>query len=152
MTNDRPTVTTRAASHAGHAGVAQAESRFLFTFGHRAWAMIRVSRYIEIARARKFPPRRNIVNALSTHEIDSRLKKLSGWKLDAGKLARTYEFPDFRASLAFVNAVGNRAEEAGHHPDIDIRYNKVHLALVSHDAGGITAKDFELAEKINGLK
>ena len=92
------------------------------------------------------------MNALSTNEIDSRLKKLSGWKLNAGKLARTYEFRDFRGSLAFVNAVGGLAEAAGHHPDIDIRYNKVHLELVSHDAGGITAKDFDLAEKINGLK
>lgn len=92
------------------------------------------------------------MNALSTNEIDSRLRKLADWKLDKGELVRTFEFADFRASLAFVNAVGALAEEAGHHPDIDIRYNKVHLELVSHDAGGITAKDFDLAEKINGLK
>lgn len=92
------------------------------------------------------------MNALSTNEIDSRLRSLAGWKLNAGKLTRNFEFSDFRASLAFVNAVGDLAEEAGHHPDIDIRYNKVHLELVSHDAGGITARDFNLAEKINGLK
>lgn len=92
------------------------------------------------------------MNALSTHEIDSRLRKLPDWKLDEGKLVRTFEFADFRESLAFVNAVGDMAEEAGHHPDIDIRYNKVHLELVSHDAGGITARDFDLAEEINGLK
>lgn len=92
------------------------------------------------------------MNALSTNEIDSRLRKLADWKLDEGKLVRTFEFADFRESLAFVNAVGDLAEEAGHHPDVDIRYNKVHLELVSHDAGGITAKDFDLAEKINGLK
>lgn len=92
------------------------------------------------------------MNALSTNEIDSRLRRLADWKLDKGELVRTFEFADFRASLAFVNAVGGLAEEAGHHPDIDIRYNKVHLELVSHDAGGITAKDFDLAEKINGLK
>lgn len=92
------------------------------------------------------------MNALSTNEIDSRLRKLAGWKLDAGKLTRTYEFHDFRASLAFVNAVGDLAEGAGHHPDIDIRYNKVRLELVSHDAGGITDRDFDLAEKINRLK
>lgn len=92
------------------------------------------------------------MNALSTNEIDSRLRKLAGWKLDEGKLVRTFEFAGFRGSLAFVNAVGDLAEEAGHHPDIDIRYNKVRLELVSHDAGGITARDFDLAEKINGLE
>lgn len=89
---------------------------------------------------------------LSTNEIDARLRRLSGWKLDAGKIVRTFEFPDFRASLSFVNAVGDLAEEAAHHPDIDIRYNKVHLELVSHDAGGITARDFDLAESINRLQ
>lgn len=93
-----------------------------------------------------------MTTTLSSNEIDARLRKLSGWKLDAGKLARTFEFPDFRAALIFVNAVGDLAEEAGHHPDIDIRYNKVHLELVSHDAGGITARDFNLAESINRLQ
>lgn len=93
-----------------------------------------------------------MVNALPTNEIESRLRTLAGWKLDAGKLTRTFEFPDFRASLAFVNSAGDLAEAAGHHPDIDIRYNKVRLELVSHDAGGITARDFDLAEKINRLK
>ena len=58
---------------------------------------------------------------------------------------RIFIFKDFRASLAFVNQVGELAEKAGHHPDIDLRYNKVRLALVTHDAGGITAKDFDLA-------
>lgn len=89
------------------------------------------------------------MTALSAHEIDSRLKNLSGWQAEAGELVRTFQFPDFRASLRFVNAVGELAEKAGHHPDIDIRYNKVRLALVTHDAGGITAKDFELAEAVN---
>ena len=51
----------------------------------------------------------------------------------------------FPAAIAFVNQVANLAEEAGHHPDIDIRYNRVRLALVSHDAGGLTTKDFAVA-------
>ena len=89
------------------------------------------------------------MTALSAHEIHTRLKNLSGWQTEAGELVRTFQFPDFRASLRFVNAVGELAEKAGHHPDIDIRYNKVRLALVTHDAGGITAKDFELAEAVN---
>ena len=89
------------------------------------------------------------MTALSAHEIDTRLKNLSGWQREAGELVRTFQFPDFRASLRFVNAVGELAEKAGHHPDIDVRYNKVRLALVTHDAGGITAKDFDLAEAIS---
>ena len=82
---------------------------------------------------------------LSDSEIKSRLVTVPDWQIDSGELVRTYLFKDFRASLAFVNKVGDAAENAGHHPDIDIRYNKVRLALVTHDAGGITAKDFDLA-------
>lgn len=82
---------------------------------------------------------------LSDKEIHSRLIAVPDWQVESGELVRTYLFKDFRASLAFVNKVGEVAENAGHHPDIDIRYNKVRLALVTHDAGGITAKDFDLA-------
>ena len=60
-----------------------------------------------------------------------------------------YRFADFRAALAFVNRVGELAERAGHHPDIDIRYNTVTLTLCTHDAGGLTTKDFELARAID---
>jgi 4a-hydroxytetrahydrobiopterin dehydratase len=83
---------------------------------------------------------------LTDAEISSRLKSLPDWKVESGELTRTFTFKDFVGSLAFVNKVGGLAEEAGHHPDIDIRYNRVRLALVTHDAGGITAKDFEMAE------
>ena len=58
-------------------------------------------------------------------------------------------FRDFREALAFVNRVGGLAEAAGHHPDIDIRYNTVTLALTTHDAGGLSAKDFDLARAID---
>lgn len=88
---------------------------------------------------------------LSSSEVDSRLRSLSGWELEKGEISRTFTFPDFLGSLAFVNRVGELAEAAGHHPDIDIRYNKVKLTLVTHDAGGLTARDFSLAEKINAL-
>ena len=83
--------------------------------------------------------------ALSEKEIHSHLVSVPDWQIESGELVRTFLFKDFRASLAFVNRVGDLAENAGHHPDIDIRYNKVRLALVTHDAGGITQKDFELA-------
>lgn len=93
----------------------------------------------------------SMTSKLSTTEIDSRLRSLDGWELERGEIVRTFSFTDFRGSLEFVNRVGELAEAAGHHPDIDIRYNKVRLALVTHDAGGLTEKDFALAAKINGL-
>jgi 4a-hydroxytetrahydrobiopterin dehydratase len=83
--------------------------------------------------------------SLSDHEIKSKLVTVPDWQVESGELVRIFLFKDFKAALAFVNKVGDAAEKAGHHPDIDIRYNKVRLALVTHDAGGITDKDFELA-------
>jgi 4a-hydroxytetrahydrobiopterin dehydratase len=89
--------------------------------------------------------------ALSTEDAHRLLATLPEWKIDSGELVRTFQFKDFRASLAFVNQVGELADAAGHHPDIDIRYNRVRLALVTHDAGGLTAKDFELAAAADKL-
>jgi 4a-hydroxytetrahydrobiopterin dehydratase len=91
------------------------------------------------------------MSALSQAEIDKRLGTLPGWKVESGELTRTFQFKDFRAAMAFVNKLADAAEAAGHHPDIDIRYNKVRLALVTHDAGGITAKDFDLAARAAAL-
>jgi 4a-hydroxytetrahydrobiopterin dehydratase len=89
--------------------------------------------------------------ALSKQQAESLLTTLPNWQIDAGELVRTFKFEDFRAALRFVKQVGNLAEEAGHHPDIDIRYNKVRLTLVTHDAGGLTNKDFDLASKADKL-
>lgn len=86
---------------------------------------------------------------LTDLEIAESLKHLSKWSQTEGKLLRDWEFPDFAQAMRFVNAVADLAEAAGHHPDIDIRYNKVRLALVSHDAGGITRRDVALAQKIS---
>ena len=88
---------------------------------------------------------------LSLAEAQSRLARLPGWQIEAGELVRTFQFKDFVAALEFVNRVGELAEAAGHHPDIDIRYNRVRLALVTHDAGGLTTKDFDLAAKTQTL-
>ena len=82
---------------------------------------------------------------LSPDAAQTRLAQLPGWQIESAELVRTFQFKDFVAALQFVNLIGKLAEVAGHHPDIDIRYNKVRLALVTHDAGGITPKDFELA-------
>ena len=89
--------------------------------------------------------------ALSDQEIKSRLVSVPDWQIESGELVRTFLFKDFRGSLKFVDEVGEVAEQAGHHPDIDIRYNKVRLALVTHDAGGITEKDFDLAARADKL-
>lgn len=89
--------------------------------------------------------------AYSKEEIERGLSSIPGWQLDGGALTRTFDFSDFREAMSFVNAVAAVAEKAGHHPDIDIRYNKVRLALSSHDAGGITERDFALAAEIGGV-
>ena len=86
---------------------------------------------------------------LGEAEITSRLATVPAWRIESGELVRTITCPDFRAALALVNRVGVLAEAAGHHPDIDIRYNKVRFALVTHDQGGLTAKDFALATEID---
>jgi 4a-hydroxytetrahydrobiopterin dehydratase len=88
---------------------------------------------------------------LSRDDVRERLKLLPNWKEDRDEIVREAEFPDFVVAMDFVNAVAGKAEAAGHHPDIDIRYNKVRLALVSHDAGGLTQRDFDLAEAIEAL-
>jgi 4a-hydroxytetrahydrobiopterin dehydratase len=85
---------------------------------------------------------------LSPEAAQSRLAQLPGWQIESGELVRTFQFKDFVAALQFVNSVGELAEQAGHHPDIDIRYYRVRLALVSHDAGGLTEKDFDLAARV----
>ncbi len=86
---------------------------------------------------------------LADQEIEARLASLPRWKLAAtGAITATWEFRDFVVAMQFVNQVAALAERAQHHPDIDIRWNKVTLSLSTHDAGGITAKDFDLARQI----
>lgn len=89
---------------------------------------------------------------LNDQQVMHELEQLNGWKLAGKAIERDYEFPDFSAALDFVNRVAALAESANHHPDIDIRYNKVKLALTSHDSGGITSRDVKMAKTINGLK
>jgi 4a-hydroxytetrahydrobiopterin dehydratase len=88
--------------------------------------------------------------SLTPEEAKSRLAALPGWQIE-GELVKTFSFANFVEALRFVNRVGEAAEKAGHHPDIDIRYNRVRLALITHDAGGLTEKDFALASQANSL-
>jgi 4a-hydroxytetrahydrobiopterin dehydratase len=85
---------------------------------------------------------------LSEEELRDLLRDLPEWAIESGKLVRFWIFTGFLEAIAFVNRVAQLAEKAGHHPDIDIRYNRVKLALVSHDAGGITARDAAMARQI----
>jgi len=81
--------------------------------------------------------------------IKAALAETPDWKKTGALITRTYEFKDFVAAMKFVNAAAKLAEQAWHHPDIDIRWNKVTLALTTHDEGGLTAKDFALARKFD---
>jgi len=87
------------------------------------------------------------MSALTDQQTASLLETVPEWHIEAGELVRIFQFPDFTAAMRFVNRVAEFAEAAGHHPDIDIRYNRVRLALITHDAGGLTSKDFDLAAK-----
>ena len=86
---------------------------------------------------------------LDPKQLETSLTTLPEWHLEGGELVRTLTFKDFPEAMKFVNQVAALADQAGHHPDIDIRYNKVRLALVTHDAGGITENDMSLAQDID---
>ena len=86
---------------------------------------------------------------LSEARVQTLLKENPEWHLDCGKLVRDWSFPDFLQAMEFVNRVAQLAESSNHHPDIDIRYNKVRLGLISHDAGGITERDAKMAAAIS---
>jgi 4a-hydroxytetrahydrobiopterin dehydratase len=85
-------------------------------------------------------------------KIQAALAGLPDWKRKGQIISRTYEFEDFPAAMKFVNAVAVLAEQVQHHPDIDVRWNKVTLALTTHDAGGLTDKDFALARECDARK
>jgi len=89
---------------------------------------------------------------LTEEMIAEKLPRISGWELRGREIAREFQFADFKAALQFVNLVARLAEAVNHHPDIDIRWNKVLLRLVTHSKGGLTDNDFALAAEINGLK
>jgi 4a-hydroxytetrahydrobiopterin dehydratase len=88
---------------------------------------------------------------LTEKEIEEKLTALRGWRYENGMLVRDYTFDDFQQAFAFVTRMALMAEKKDHHPDIDIRYNKVRVALVSHDAGGVTARDVSMAEAIGKI-
>jgi 4a-hydroxytetrahydrobiopterin dehydratase len=88
---------------------------------------------------------------LTKKEIRSGLTELSEWKLRGIEIRKKFEFIDFARAIGFVNSVALYAERANHHPDIDIRWNKITLSLCTHSEGGLTEKDISLAKKIDVL-
>jgi len=86
---------------------------------------------------------------LNETEIAAALKGVPEWSEVSEAIQRTYQFKDFAEAMRFVSRVADQAEQDQHHPDILIRYNKVTLTLSTHDAGGLTEKDFALAGKID---
>lgn len=91
------------------------------------------------------------MTSLSDIEIQRGLGSLPGWSRKGDTLQKSYHFATFPDGIAFIGKVATIAESMAHHPDIDIRYTKVSFVLSTHDAGGITTKDFDLAKAIEGL-
>jgi 4a-hydroxytetrahydrobiopterin dehydratase len=88
---------------------------------------------------------------LTDSELQTALEKLPGWSANGKAIERNFEFKDFRETMAFANRVAMLAEEANHHPDIEINYNKLKLTLTSHDSGGVTSRDLKMAARINEI-
>lgn len=88
------------------------------------------------------------MSTLDDRAVEAALAELPGWSVEAGAIVKEFTLPSFSSAIHFVNAVAERAEAADHHPDLDIRYTKVRVALVTHSAGGITDKDVEMARRI----
>lgn len=88
---------------------------------------------------------------LSADKIKESLEKLDNWKVEGKFLRKKYKFENFAESLAFVNKVGEIAEERDHHPDITFGWGYAEFEITTHDTGGLTHNDFELAEAIENI-
>jgi 4a-hydroxytetrahydrobiopterin dehydratase len=89
--------------------------------------------------------------ALTETQVQSALEGLPDWAREGDEIVRTYELATFPAAIAFVGRIAELAEAADHHPDLDIRYRKVRVALTTHDSGGLTANDMDLAAQIDAV-
>lgn len=93
------------------------------------------------------------MSLLTQDEITKNLSSISGWMQEEKEISKLFQLKDFVEALSFVNKVGAEAEKMNHHPDIFIHsWNKVKITISTHSEGGITKNDFQLAEKIEGLK
>lgn len=92
-----------------------------------------------------------MADLIDPSNLDNFAKKVPEWEIDGDNISRTFEFDEFMEAIDFVNSVAEIAEEAQHHPDIDIRFNTVTLVLTTHDLGGLTKSDFDVAARIDNL-
>ena len=92
-----------------------------------------------------------IMPALTTSQTSLYLKAVPNWSKRAQTILRTFKFEGFLESVAFVNWIARKAQKINHHPDINIRFNRVTLKLTTHDAGGLTKKDFALARQCDAV-
>jgi 4a-hydroxytetrahydrobiopterin dehydratase len=93
------------------------------------------------------------MSILNKDEVNARLNKVTSWKFIDNKISKEFELKDFKSALNFVNQVGAEAESMDHHPDILMHsWNKVKISVNTHSEGGVTEKDFKLAEKIEAIK
>ncbi len=88
---------------------------------------------------------------LSEREIESRLAGLAGWRHGAGSISKSFECGDFVGSVKFLDSLVEPAEAMGHHPDLEVSWDKVTVTISTHSEGGLTAADFELAERVDAL-
>jgi 4a-hydroxytetrahydrobiopterin dehydratase len=91
------------------------------------------------------------MDVLTDDEIASKLGELEGWERSGDAIRKTFERGDFVGSVRFVDSLVDPAEDMGHHPDLEISWDKVTVTLTTHSAGGLTANDFELAKRIDAL-
>ncbi len=88
------------------------------------------------------------MNRLTDSEISDRLRSLEGWEVRDSRLVKSFKFKDFMSAVHFVDEIAPLAEAEGHHPDLQVGWGKVVVELTSHDAGGLTEKDFEVAARL----
>lgn len=88
---------------------------------------------------------------LKREEVTKLLKELEGWKLQSGKITKTFSFKNFMHAIGFVNEMAVLAEDEGHHPDFSVHYNKVDVSIWTHAINGLSENDFILAAKIDQL-
>jgi 4a-hydroxytetrahydrobiopterin dehydratase len=91
------------------------------------------------------------VRAYNPQEIETELKQLPKWRLEGKEIVKTFEFSGFLPAMGFVNQAALVAEKQDHHPDLLIQYNKVTLRLSTHDAGGLSERDFRFAKTVDAL-
>ncbi len=91
------------------------------------------------------------MDKLTVEQRDEALQRLSDWQEQGEAISRTFHLKDFSRAIDFVNAIAEMAEDVAHHPDIDIRYNKVTITLTTHSVGGLTRSDVELAAGIDDI-